>query len=284
MRLSKLAIIGPGLLGGSIALAMRERLPQMRVAIWSRRAEAAAQVRALGVAEISSTELTPVVEDADVVVLCVPVGAMPALAEKIAPMLASHALVTDVGSVKAPVVSKLGGIFKNHARFVGSHPMAGSERTGIDAASAELFQDAVCIVTPDANSDATAVADAGEFWKLLGCIVRTLPPEEHDEVVALVSHLPHLLAASLVNFVCARHADSLNFCGNGFRDTTRVASGQPEMWAEILRANREPLQKSLRAMIENLNQVLTLLNSDDEEPLRQFLARAKNARDQLRKK
>ncbi len=283
MRLSKLAIIGPGLLGGSIALAVRRFSPETRLAVWSRRVEAAEQVRASGLAEISSTELAPVVEEADAIVLCVPVGAMPALAEKIAPLISTTALVTDVGSVKTSVVAMLSPIFAKRGRFVGSHPMAGSERTGLDAASADLFQNAVCIVTPDAGTDASAVADATQLWQMLGCSVRVLPPAAHDEAVAAVSHLPHLLAAALVNFVCARQPDSLNFCGNGFRDTTRVAAGPPEMWTEILRANREPLQKSLRAMIDSLNEVLTLLNRDDEMPLRQFLARAKTARDRLRK-
>ena len=284
MSFSKIAIIGPGLLGGSIALALRQRFPGTCVAVWARRPEAVERVRAMGAADIATADLATVVENAELVVLCVPVGTMPALAEKIAPLLLQRAIVTDVGSVKAPVSAALGGIFKGRARFVGSHPMAGSERTGIEAARADLFENAVCIVTPESDTAPDTVAELGAFWEQLGCTVRALPPAEHDEVIALVSHLPHLLAATLVNFVCARNADSLNFCGNGFRDTTRVASGPPEMWAEILRSNREPLKKSIRAMIENLNEVLTLLHNADETPMRQFLARAKTARDRLKKK
>ena len=134
MTLSKLAIIGPGLLGGSIALCLRKKNPRTQIAIWARSEEAIEKIRAAGIAEIASTDLKPVVEDANVIVLCVPVGAMTSLAEKIAPLISAPALVTDVGSVKAPVVEALGPLFQGRGKFVGSHPMAGSEQTGIEAA------------------------------------------------------------------------------------------------------------------------------------------------------
>jgi prephenate dehydrogenase len=283
MTLSKIAIIGPGLLGGSIALAMRKVEPGAQIAVWARRAEAAQRVDALGIADLASTELDAVVADAGLIVLCVPIGAMPELAEQIAPRVSPETLVTDVGSVKASVVESLAPIFKNRGQFVGSHPMAGSERTGIEAASARLFEGAVCMITPDEDSDAAAVAEISEFWRALGCVVRMLPPDVHDEIVALVSHLPHLLAASLVDLVCACNPDALHFCGNGFRDTTRVASGPPEMWAEILRANRGPLKESLDAMIENLREAAKLLGNSDDTEMKQFLARAKTERDRLRR-
>jgi prephenate dehydrogenase len=282
MLFSKTAIIGPGLLGGSIALALRRKCPDARIAVWARREGAVEEVRAAGMADLVSTDLTEVVSDAGLVIFCVPIGAMAPLAEKIAPLLAPDTLVTDVGSVKASVVESLAPIFKNRGHFVGSHPMAGSEQTGLSAARAGLFDGAVCIVTPDASSNPAAVEAVGKFWELLGSRVSELSPVAHDEVIALVSHLPHLLAATIVNLVCSQNPNSLNFCGNGFRDTTRVASGSAEMWSEILQSNREPLKKSVVAMIGKLREVLELLDSGDETRMRQFLTEAKTERDRLK--
>jgi prephenate dehydrogenase len=281
MTFSKLAIIGPGLLGGSIAMATRAKNTGVRVSIWARRDEALRDVEKRGIADFVSTDLEAVAADADMIVICVPIGAMAPLAEKMAAFVSREALVTDVGSVKLPVVESLGRIFANRARFIGSHPMAGSEQTGIDAARADLFEGTVCIVTPEKSAPSRDVEQARQFWTMLGCRPLPLSPAEHDEVIALVSHLPHLLAATLVNLVCSQNPDSLNFCGNGFRDTTRVASGSPGMWTEIFGGNREQVRKSIHAMIEKLRQVADFM--DDDARMRQFLTDAKNRRDDLKK-
>ncbi len=281
--MKKVAILGPGLLGGSIALALHAR-DGVSVAMWARRAEAAAEVVEKGVAEFASSDLAEVVRDADVVVFCTPVGAMPALARTIAPLIPPGALVTDVGSVKAAVAAELAPIFKGKARFVGSHPMAGSEQAGLDAARAELFVGATCIVTPDADSQTKAVAEVCAFWEMLGCTVARLSPQAHDEAVALVSHFPHLLAASLVEMVAGENAAALALCGPGFRDTTRVASGPPAMWTEILQTNRAAVQKSAEAMIEKLREIITLLGpAAPKHAMHDFLTQAKNRRDSLRR-
>ena len=274
-----LAIIGPGLLGGSIALAAR-RAGGWRTALWARRAAAVAEIAALGIADAASTDLRGIVAGADLVVLCVPIGAMPALAREIADAISERTIVTDVGSVKASVVADVGAIFHGRGRFVGSHPMAGSEQTGIGAARAELFDGAACIITPDAATDAGALAEVRAFWQTLGARVLEVAPAAHDEIVALVSHLPHLLAATLVQTVLAENARAFEFCGPGFRDTTRVAAGPPAMWAEILRTNREAVRKSAEAMIEKLRGIITLL--DQDEPMTAFLTQAKTQRDRLR--
>ena len=274
-----LAIIGPGLLGGSIALAAR-RAGGWRTALWARRAAAVAEIAALGIADAASTDLRGIVAGAELVVLCVPIGAMPALAREIADAISERTIVTDVGSVKASVVADVGAIFHGRGRFVGSHPMAGSEQTGIGAARAELFDGAACIVTPDAATDTGALAEVCAFWQTLGARVLEVAPAAHDEIVALVSHLPHLLAATLVQTVLAENARAFEFCGPGFRDTTRVAAGPPTMWAEILRTNREAVRKSAEAMIEKLRGIITLL--DQDEPMTAFLTAAKTQRDRLR--
>ena len=277
--MKSLAIIGPGLLGGSIALAAR-RAGGFRTALWARREAAVAEIEALGIADAASKELRAVVAGADIVVLCVPIGVMPALAREIADAISAQTIVTDVGSVKASVVAELGAIFHGRGRFIGSHPMAGSEQTGLGAARAELFDGAACIVTPDAASDADATAEVRAFWQTLGARVLEVAPAAHDEIVALVSHLPHLLAATLVQTVLAENARAFEFCGPGFRDTTRVAAGPPAMWADILRTNRAAVRKSAEAMIENLRGIITLL--DQDEPMTAFLTAAKTQRDRLR--
>ncbi len=280
--MNKVAILGPGLLGGSIALALR-RLGGRTVAVWARRAEAAVEVVEKGVADFASSDLAEVVRGAGLVVFCTPIGSMPALARELVPLISREVLITDVGSVKASVVAELGGMFRERGRFVGSHPMAGSEQAGIEAARADLFAGAVCIVTPDAQSDAAAVAEIAGFWEMLGCSVRQLSPGEHDEMVALVSHFPHLLAASLVEMVGAENAGAFELCGPGFRDTTRVAGGPPAMWAEILRTNRGAVRKSAEAMIEKLREIIKLLGPESpERAMHDFLTQAKMRRDRLR--
>ncbi len=281
MTFSKLAIIGPGLMGGSIAMASRARNPRTGISVWVRREEALRGVQKKGIADFVSTDLEAATADADMIVFCVPIGAMPPLAEQMSRFVPAEALVTDVGSVKAPVVETLGRIFAGRAGFVGSHPMAGSEQTGIEAARADLFEGTVCIITPEKETPSRNVDRIRQFWSMLGCRTSTLPPAEHDEVVALVSHLPHLVAATLVNLVCSQNPDSLNFSGSGFRDTTRVASGSPGMWAEIFGGNRVQVKKTLLAMIEKLRQVAEFI--DDEAKMRQFLGDAKNRRDDLKK-
>jgi prephenate dehydrogenase len=275
-----LAILGPGLLGGSIALAAR-RAGGFRVGLWARRPEAVAEIGSLAIADHASCDVREIVCGADLIVLCVPIGAMAALAREIAPAISPRTIVTDVGSVKASVVAELGAIFRGAARFVGSHPMAGSEQNGIRAARVDLFDSAACIVTPDAESDADAVSALRDFWHTLGCRVLEASPAAHDEMVALVSHLPHLLAAVLVQTVAEENASAFDFCGPGFRDTTRVASGPPAMWAEILRANCDAVRKSTEAMIEKLREIATLL--DREQPMTEFLSQAKAQRDRLRR-
>jgi prephenate dehydrogenase len=281
--MTKLAIIGPGLLGGSLALAARQ-LGGFHVSLWARRPEAVDELDALAIADEASVDLLQVGEAADIVVLCVPIGAMPELAQKLLPVLREDTLVTDVGSVKGGIVEQLGAIFRDRGRFVGSHPMAGSEQTGVRAARADLFQNAACMVTPAADSHPGAVEEICNFWKRFGCRVRKLSPELHDELVAAISHLPHLAAAALMNSIDQDIPDALEMAGPGFRDTTRVAAGPPEMWTEIFSKNRRAVRKSAEAMIAKLEQFIRLLDRESPESeflMNEFLTQAKTRRESL---
>ena len=282
--MKNIAILGPGLLGGSVALALRENTG-VEVRLWARRAEAVEQAKVMGVADVVTASVTEAVSGADVVLLCVPVGAMPGLVHQILPALSPDALVTDVGSVKEVVCNELGPVLEGRAHFIGSHPMAGSERAGIMAARADLFQSAVCILTPeDGKTSEVALSRATSFWEKLGCRVRTLPPLLHDQICALISHLPHLSAAALVNTVGAICPEALGFCGSGFRDSTRIAAGSPSMWTEILLSNRTALAGSLRNLISILEKMATRLECGDpsaESEIHHFLKTAKESRESL---
>ena len=275
----RLAIIGPGLLGGSIALAAR-RSGGFHVGAWARRAEAVEELESLRIADRASSDLREIVADAEIIVLCVPIGAMPAISGEIAGMIVPNTLITDVGSVKGCVVSQLGPIFRHRGRFVGSHPMAGSEQSGLKAARPDLFDGAVCMMTPDEFSDPGALENIRDFWEKLGCKVTELSPSAHDEIVAHISHFPHLLASTLVQAVAGENPDAFNFSGPGFRDVTRIAEGPPAMWAEILHCNRNAVRKSAEAMIEKLRETVKLL--DRENSMTEFLTQAQARRARLR--
>lgn len=256
------------------------------MAIWARRPEAVEEVNVAGCAHLASTSVAEVISDADVIVFATPIGAMPELAVKVANEVSKAVLVTDVGSVKGSVVQELDPIFHGRARFIGSHPMAGSEQTGLKFAREDLFQNAACIITPTKYTEGSAVPEVTTFWQALGCTVRELSPEAHDEAVAWVSHLPHALAATLVNAVTAHNPEALALCGPGFRDTTRVAGGHPPMWTEILAENHAAVRKSLDALIEKLRELATLFDrpaSERDSLMNQFLTQAQAQRDRLRR-
>ncbi|MGA3170481.1 MAG: prephenate dehydrogenase/arogenate dehydrogenase family protein [Chthoniobacteraceae bacterium] len=283
MSFSSIAILSPGLLGGSLALAIRERMPGAEVRVWARRQESAEKALAARIADAASTDAAGIAKGAGLILFCMPIGAMGEVAEKIAGVVGRDALVTDVGSVKQPVAASLGGIFRGRAEFVGSHPMAGSEQTGLEAARADLFEGAVAFVTPTEETKQGTAEGVAEFWERVGCRVIFATPRAHDEAVALISHLPHLAAAALVQTALRENPAALDWRGSGFMDTTRVASGPAAMWAEILTENREAVKKAIHAMIENLSEVSKLLDAEETGSVGQFLAEAKETRDRLKR-
>lgn len=285
MRFQKVALLGVGLLGGSLGLALRRLGLAGRVHGYVRRESAIPECRAAGAVDSAGTDLAEAVRGADLVVFCTPLGQMPPLAEKAAPHLAPGALVTDVGSVKAPLVRALEPILGAvGARFVGSHPMAGSERTGVGAARADLFAGAVCVVTPTPASDPAAVATVSRLWEAVGGRVLTMSPETHDERVARTSHLPQALAATLAHLVLSPEAppEQARLCAGGFRDGTRVASGSPEMWRDIFLANREPVTRALDEFCRAFDRLRQAVAAGDAATLERFLTTARQRREAWR--
>ena len=279
MEFEKVAILGGGLLGGSLALALARQFPGTSVALWARRAETVATARERGISGATG-DLAEAVKGADLVVLSTPVGAMATvlLAAQTAG-LSREALVTDVGSVKAaphrvlqPLLERTGG------KFIGSHPMAGSEQTGMGAADEKLFEGAACLLTDDGGVGEPFAGKLQRFWESLGCRVSWLEAAGHDALVARISHFPHLIAAAAAKVALENPADG-NFGGGGLRDTTRVAGGDPAMWTEIVMENRDALRGVLSHGIREMSEMLAMLQAGDHEALRRWLEDAKTARD-----
>jgi prephenate dehydrogenase len=280
MNFGTVAILGPGLLGGSLALAVTELKLADRLIIYARKKSALDEMRAaLPFAELT-TEPGEAVKDADVVVLCLPIETMFKFICPIAHLFKPSALVTDVGSVKEIVDRDLAPLFAPNAHWIGSHPMAGSEKSGFGAARSNLFKGATVVITPTAKTSLIAQNRAREFWEALGGRVIALPPGKHDIKVAQISHLPHLLAATLVNHVQYAEPEALELVGGGFRDSTRIASGSPDLWAEILSANSEAVAHALGPFINQLEGLKKNLQDSDKEGLKQYLRKIlKNAQD-----
>jgi prephenate dehydrogenase len=279
----KVSLIGVGLLGGSLGLALKARQLADRVEGYVRREASVAECEKLGVVDRATTDLLAAVKDADLVVLCTPIAQMRALAEQFAGTLKPGTLVTDVGSVKGVVVAELEPIFSQAgAQFIGSHPMAGAEKTGPAAARADLLEKAVCVVTPGAKTPAKLTKQMEEFWAAVGCRPLRLTPEQHDSLVARASHLPHVVAAELANYVLspAHPKEQPALCATGFRDTTRIASGYPEMWRDIALANRKHLARALGVFIEDLQEFQRALEAGDAKAMDEFFETAKHRRDQ----
>ena len=279
MQLERTAIFGPGLIGGSVALAARRRDRCGMLTLWSHDPGEREAARRLELPDTLVTDdPSAAMHGARLVILCTPPAALPGLAALIAPFLEPDAVVSDVASVKAGVAKELTAIFERPggSRYAGAHPMAGAERSGLAAARADLFDGCVCLLTPLAGRTAPdALATVANFWEELGARVRQMTPEAHDEAVAAVSHLPHVLAAALAGWP---GEDARACAGPGWRDMTRVAAGSPELWTEILSRNRAPVTKALQAYIERLRGVSELLESGREADLEGFLHEAKRRR------
>lgn len=282
MHWQKITLVGVGLLGGSLGLALKQRGLAKRVIGFVRRPASIDECLKKGAVDEATLELLPAVENADLVILCTPIAQMRELTEKMLPGLKRDAIVTDVGSVKGSVVHELEPLVgRAGAHFIGSHPMAGAEKMGVNAARADLFADAVCVVTPTPKSPAKAVRSLEEFWRSVGARPMRMKADLHDEFVSRSSHLPHVVAAELANYVLspAHPKEQAQLCATGFRDTTRIASGSPEMWRDIALANRKNLARVLGVFIEDLQEFRLALEKADTKAIEEFFDLARQRRE-----
>ncbi len=282
MQFRKITIIGVGLLGGSIGLAARKNRVAKEIAGFVRSAKHISDCEKFGATDFATTDLLAAVSNSDLIILCTPLAQMLPLAKQFLPALKRGAIVTDVGSVKAGVVRELESLVqKSGAHFVGGHPMAGAEKAGVAAARENLFENAVCVLTPTKKTSLAALKKLEHFWKSLGARVLKMDAAQHDLLVSRSSHLPHVVAATLANLVLnpASPKQQAALCANGFRDTTRIASGSPEMWRDIALANRKNLSRSVAAFVAELKKFQAALKSGGPKSLEKIFATAKSRRD-----
>lgn len=281
--IQRLAVVGVGLLGGSVAKGARARgLAREIVGVGRDLGRLEAGVRD-GVLDRVTTDLADGVRGADLVVLGAPVLVNERLLETIWSVVDDGALVTDVGSTKAGlarVAQRLAG--GRSLGFVGSHPMAGSEKSGYAVARPDLFEQALVIVTPTEATESRAIKGVTGFWEALGARVATLDPDTHDRTVAVISHLPHLVAVALVDAVGRFERGATDFAGRGFKDTTRIAAGDADVWQEIFLGNRAAIAASLGAFYAALADLERLILASDADGLRRELARVKQSREAVR--
>ena len=278
----KITLAGVGLLGGSLGLAIKQRGLAKKVDGFVRRSASIAECDRLGVVDHATRDPLRAVENADLLVLCTPLAQMRDVLQKMLPALKRGAIVTDVGSVKASVVQELEPLAAEAGgRFIGSHPMAGAEKTGVSAARTDLFVNAVCVVTPTPQSSPDAVECVEQFWRAVGGRPLRMTAEEHDELAGRSSHLPHVVAAELANYVLspAHPKEQAMLCANGFRDTTRIASGSPEMWRDIALANRRNLARVLGVFIEDMQEFKLALENADRKTIEEFFEKARQRRE-----
>jgi prephenate dehydrogenase len=282
VRWNKITLVGVGLLGGSLGLALRKRKLARLVAGYVRREPSIKDCERAGVTDFATTDLLVAVSDADLVVLCTPLAQMESLGRQMLPALKRGAIITDVGSVKASVVTDVETlIHQAGAHFVGGHPMAGGEKQGVRAARADLFENAVCVITPTRKTNPAALRKVESLWRDVGARLLRTTPEAHDEFVSRSSHLPHLLAATLANLVLDPKLpkEQAVLCATGFRDTTRIASGSPEMWRDIALTNRKYLGRTVARFVADLEKFQSALKRGDARAIAKYFETAKQRRD-----
>jgi cyclohexadieny/prephenate dehydrogenase len=281
MRYKHVALIGLGLIASSISHAIRRSGADVRITGTARSAATRAEAARLGLGEIVDTA-AEAARGADLVILCVPVGAMAAVAAEIAPVLATDATVTDVGSVKGAVVSAVAPELPGHVHFIPGHPLAGTEHSGPGAGFAALFDNRWCILTPPPDADPGALAALEAFWTELGARVDTMDPEHHDLVLAVTSHVPHLIAYTMVGV--AEHLrrvteqEVINYSAAGFRDFTRIAASDPTMWRDVFLANKEATLDVLGRFTEELFVLQRAIRMGDGEHLHTYFTRTRAIR------
>jgi prephenate dehydrogenase len=278
MKIDTLVIVGVGLIGGSIGLAAKQRGVAHRVIGVGRASTALEEARAVGAIDEGSQEGKSAVREAEVVVVCTPVDDIPCQVRTLAPECPAGCLITDAGSTKAAIVHALEGQLPAGIAFVGSHPLAGSEKRGARYADANLFRGRLTVVTPTASTDAGMVERCTAFWQALGSRVRLMAPAEHDRALALTSHLPHLAASAVAGIL----PPGLNeLTATGFRDTTRVAAGDPSVWTGIFEQNREAMLDAIGLLQDRLIEFKMALMTGDRAALDELLAQGKRIRDAL---
>lgn len=281
-QFARIALIGFGLIGGSIARAARAQGLAGEIVATARSAATRARVLELGIADRVVDTNAEAVTGADLVILCIPVGACGAVAKEIAPHLKPGVIVSDVGSVKGAVVREMSPHLPKSVHFIPAHPVAGTEHSGPDSGFAELFINRWCILTPPDKADAAAVEKLAAFWRALGANVETMTADHHDLVLAVTSHLPHLIAYTIVGTADeledVTRSEVLKFSAGGFRDFTRIAASDPTMWRDVFLTNKDAVLEMLGEFQEDLSKLTRAIRRGDGDVLFEHFTRTRTIR------
>ncbi|MCD1592114.1 prephenate/arogenate dehydrogenase family protein [Qipengyuania citrea] len=281
MTIRRVAIIGLGLIGGSIGLAVRENLPDLTTTGWDADGDVRAQAAARGLVDTVGETPADAVRDADLVILCVPVGAMAAAAQAIAAHITPGTIVSDVGSSKRSVCEALGAALPE-AIVIPAHPVAGTENSGPDAGFATLFRQRWCILTPAEDTPQTAVDALADFWVGLGATVEVMDARHHDLVLAVTSHIPHLIAYTIVGTASdleeVTRGEVIKYSAGGFRDFTRIAASNPTMWRDVFLSNRDAVLEVLGRFTEDLSLLQRAIRNGDGDTLFDLFDRTRTIR------
>ncbi|MFI5015525.1 MAG: prephenate/arogenate dehydrogenase family protein [Hyphomicrobiales bacterium] len=281
-QFGKLAIIGIGLIGSSIAQAARRFALARRVALFDISREVRDEAAMLGLGDEISKDFAEVVRDADAVIVCVPVGACGAVAAEIGPHLKDGAIISDVGSVKGAVIKAMQAHLPAHARLVPAHPVAGTENSGPSSGFASLFVNRWCILTPPNGTDARAVARIRDLWEGMGANVEVMSADHHDLVLAVTSHLPHLIAYNIVgtadDLESVTQSEVIKFSAGGFRDFTRIAASDPTMWRDVFLHNKEAVLEVLARFNEDLSALARAIRWGEGDKLFELFTRTRAIR------
>ena len=285
VHFEKIALIGIGLIGSSLARVIRRRGLGAQISVYTRRAQTRQHAEALGLAHSFSETLTEAVRDADLVILCVPVRAYKGIAREITPALKKGCILTDVGSIKRDVIHAVVSQIKPDVHFIPGHPVAGTEESGPEAGFESLFEGQPCILTPVPNTDRQALERLVRFWEACGAQVDVMDAKTHDVILAITSHVPHLVAYAMMRM--ALQDDTLDkqkifrYAGGGFRDFTRLASSHPEMWRDIFFLGKDTINDMGRVFIKNLEAIMRLMEWGDEKQMMALLEAARQVRPTL---
>ena len=282
--IDRLAMIGVGMIGASLALALKQARAVGHVVGCGRNQPALQKAVDLGVIDSYTTSIAEAASSADIVVLATPLGAMQLVFEQITDIVSEHTVITDTGSTKGSVVEVAQAVLGDKiSQFVPGHPIAGAEKSGVEAGLADLFQNHRVILTPLESTDPAAVGKIENMWRLCGASIEYLSVEHHDKVLAATSHLPHMLAYSLVNYLSNLndHDEIFKYAAGGFRDFTRIASSDPVMWRDVCSANGEALVTLIENYKNELDQVSAAIRDGDQDRLLELFGKAKSERDSL---
>ncbi|MFZ1773174.1 MAG: prephenate/arogenate dehydrogenase family protein [Rhizobiaceae bacterium] len=279
---AKIALIGIGLIGSSLARVIRDKGLAKSIAISTRSLETLERARQLGLGDTYSADPAEAVRNADLVIVSVPVGSSGAVTEALAPGLKAGAILTDVGSTKASVIAQIRPHVPEGVHFIAGHPIAGTEKSGPDAGFASLFAGRWCILTPEPDADEAAVTKLGEFWEACGSKVDRMDPEHHDKVLAIVSHLPHIIAYNIVgtadDLESVTKSEVIKYSASGFRDFTRLAASDPVMWRDVCLHNRDAILEMLGRFSEDLSSLQRAIRWGDGDKLFDLFTRTRAVR------